>query len=371
MSKIKISTLTPVHIGSGNFLQYNTDFVVTRKNTDSYLNIIDERKILELIGVVHLNDWVLSIERNEDTQELVKRYSPHSSVSDYILRCSISYSSIVPTDTLKECIHDGLGVPYIPGSSIKGAIRTALVATLSQEIIPSLLDKPNLKHLASDVEGKLFGKDPKEDVFRFLQVGDAYFDKGSEIVLRLIMGLNITQNKSLRPKKNDSKPQLVEAIGVDEEAIFSLKINMDYYLKASNISDKIGKMPDEMRTVPALFHLINKHTSTLLTQEIDFWEREGRDKIGMEDYVEKIKEMLDEVNKCEGDNQSCVLRVGHASGWRFITGAWSEQLPFFESFVMNAARPGNRNRYNDYPFPKSRRMDFDGDLMGFVKLSML
>jgi CRISPR type III-A-associated RAMP protein Csm5 len=34
--------------------------------------------------------------------------------------------------TLKECIHSGLGVPYIPGSSIKGAIRTAIVATLAQ-----------------------------------------------------------------------------------------------------------------------------------------------------------------------------------------------------------------------------------------------
>jgi hypothetical protein len=65
------------------------------------------------------------------------------------------------------------------------------------------------------------------------------------------------------------------------------------------------------------------------------------------------------------------LRIGHASGWRFITGAWSEQLPFFDSSVVNAARSGNASKYSEYSFPKSRRTASDGDLMGFVKLSML
>ena len=370
MSKIKITTLTPEHVGLGNLFQYNTDFVATKEDGYSYLNIIDARKILELIGVGHLNDWVLSIERNENTKELVKRYSPLSSVSDYTLRRAYLCCTVLPTDTLKECLHDGMGIPYIPGSSIKGAIRTALVAELSQRILPSLPDKKDVRFLASEVEGRLFGKDPKDSLFRFLQIGDAYFDEGCEIALRLVMGLNITQDESLKSPK-DNKPQLVEAIGIDEEAVFSLNIKMESYSKARQSSDNLRQMPEEMRSVPNLFQLINQHTEALLKKEIEFWQREGEEKIGAEDYEEKIKEILDEVDKCGEDNRSCVLRIGHASGWRFITGAWSEQLPFFDSSVVNAARSGNASKYSEYSFPKSRRTASDGDLMGFVKLSML
>ena len=63
-----------------------------------------------------------------------------------------------------------------------------------------------------------------------------------------------------------------------------------------------------------------------------------------------------------------MLRIGHGSGWRFITGAWSEQLKNFNE-IVNASRP-NSYRYTQYDFPKSRRIDEDGDVLGFVKLSM-
>jgi len=51
MSEIKIEILSPVHIGSGNLLQNNTDFVTTGDGENNYIRIVDDRKILELIGV--------------------------------------------------------------------------------------------------------------------------------------------------------------------------------------------------------------------------------------------------------------------------------------------------------------------------------
>lgn len=80
MAQVRIKTLTPVHIGSGNQLQYNSDFIeVTDLHTkERFIQVIDIRKILELIGESKINDWLLSIEKKESTKDFVKRIAPHS-----------------------------------------------------------------------------------------------------------------------------------------------------------------------------------------------------------------------------------------------------------------------------------------------------
>ena len=126
-----------------------------------------------------------------------------------------------------------------------------------------------------------------------------------------------------------------------------------------------------------MFHLINSHTKNLVSSEIDFWRELSDDgKDGADGYIEEMDNMLSEVNECK-DGRECVLRLGHASGWRFMTGAWSEDKrfkdgkgqPFFEE-VKRYSRPNNDVCYKNYQFPKSRRAVVDGGLLGFVKLSI-
>lgn len=367
MSTIKINTLTPVHIGSGNLLQYNTEFVPFKLKGNQMIGIIDERKILDLIGVEHLNDWVLSIERRESTKDLVKRYAPQSMIGQYLKRYEQSFADVKPTDTLKECMHDGMGIPYIPGSSLKGAIRTAVTATLVSQYPPTTSEQSNVRKLATMVEGRLFGRNPQEDVFRFVQVGDAYFAPQCEIALRLIMSMNITQSSTLYPKVEHQKPQLVEAICVDEQSTFSMKIDTASYTRCKSKMEGMGTLPMEIQTLQGLFYLVNQHTIRLVNEEISYWEEVNKQLTGAEAYINQMREILEVANQCSSD--SCVLRLGHASGWRFITGAWGEQLPCFETQIVNQARPKNEN-YSGYDFPKSRRTDSDGDLLGFIKLTI-
>lgn len=355
MSKIQITTLTPVHIGSGNFLQYNTEFVQTSTSTANFLRVIDDRKILNLIGDEHLNDWLLSIERKENTKDLIKRFAPQCKIADYSKRRIILFSDVKTTDTLKECVHNGFGMPYIPGSSIKGAIRTAVLASSAEKInsLSSKVKNRSGKVTALLIERELFGEDPKSDVFRYLHVGDAYFEKDVEIALRLVMYLNITGNKkSLSPSIDNSKPQLVEAIGLEEETFFQLKLMREFGLVSS---------------LYELFKLVNEHTRKLVEEEKLIWGQYN-ERIGADEYIEKMDGILSTITNCREDE--CVLRVGHASGWRFITGAWTEGMPNFDTDIVNAARPQNYN-YENYIFPKSRRTDSDGDLLGFVKLKIV
>lgn len=379
MNKVKIQTLTPIHIGSGEFLKNNSDFVEYKDGGDSYISIIDPKKILDLIGVEHINDWVNLIERKGDTKEYVARMGKNATPNNYALRTLANYaSSVKKEDTLKECIHDGMGRAYIPGSSIKGAIRTAVLATLSEKmngLENMVVTRKNEKKLVSakQVESRLFGGDPNSDIFRFIRVGDAYFEKGCELSTRVV-NLNIREKKDL---KDSSKPQLVEAIGVDWESEFQMKVDKSYYDWARNHWNfdnpkvkPLGNLPKEIQDISSLFSLINIHTGKLVKDEMDYWkEVKKAGYIGADDYIENMESIWEEVEACK-QGMECILRIGHASGWRFMTGAWAEKLNNFEFDVVPAARPKNFN-YQQYDFPKSRRLDEDSDIFGFVKLSIV
>ncbi len=370
MSNVKIETLVPVHIGSGNMLQNNTDFIVSGKGDDKFIHIIDERKILELIGEEHVDNWLLSIEKKEPTLDLVKRFAPSSNIEEFSKqRITCFASNIKPSDTLKEIVHNGTGLPYIPGSSIKGAIRTAILGSLSGVIDQKEEKISNRGRVKADkIEKELFGNDPNSDIFRFIRVGDAYFGNDSVVALRLI---NLNIRNRLDNLWDSSKPQIIQAIAPEEESLTRINIAEEYYNWVKmhwpeQLSNPLVTLPSEIRTLSSLFMLINEHTRQLIEEDIDFWR--DVDKTGSEDYIDVMQGILDEVSGC-AKGKSCVLRIGHASGWRFITGAWTESLDNFETVVINATRPNNRN-YSEYDFPKTRRLVEDSDVLGFVKLTI-
>lgn len=352
MSRVKIDTITAVHIGNGNTLKYNNDFVVS----DDYIYIIDPSKILELIGTAELDSWLAVIERGKSQAEYVKNKT-EALPSKYSKRKLEKFcEEIFHRDTLKETIHNGMGLPYIPGSSIKGAIRTALLATLLNKRtgLENKIKNERGNVTSSILEGELFGANPQTDIFKNLQVGDAYFEKGSEVAMRMIKGLNITHSDNLQPDKIENQ-QIVEAINQDSKSELRMKL-----------ASKPG-MPEEMQSLNTLFSCVNNHTKQLLQSEIAFWEAQSEEKDGAEVYIETIDGILSMAEKCNANE--CILRVGHASGWRFTTGAWAENLKNFEDVVVNASRRNNYN-YKEYPFPKSRRIDEEGFLLGFVKLTI-
>lgn len=355
MSEINIETITAVHVGSGNFLQYNTDYVYDKET--KHLFIIDDRKVLELIEKSNLENWVLSIERGENTKDFVQRCNPQAKTADFSKRKLELFDPVKPNDTLKECIHDGMGRAYIPGSSIKGAIRSAVLATYIGHI-NHLEDKIQGKKRVSaqQIEEEFFGK-MQNDIFRFLQVGDAIFPPECEIAERLTMGLNITQQPELTPYSN-RKPQLVEVIRPQEKATFKMKLD-------ERILEN-EKTPECMTNLSTLFSAINAHTQQLIEREIEFWKKINEKHTGAEDYLDFLDNILEDINACK--DKQCLLRLGHGSGWDFITGGWARKLQNFEDTVIPAARPKNYN-YEEYPFPKSRRLDTDHDMLGFVKLS--
>ncbi|MCH3924307.1 MAG: type III-A CRISPR-associated RAMP protein Csm5 [Bacteroidales bacterium] len=380
MSNIKITTLTPIHVGSGVMLQNNTDFVQQQLDEDNYIGVVDDRRLMEIIGEKNIDKWVASINKKENTKDFIERCcSKNISIEEYskrLIYCPQKIN-IQPTTTLKEYIHDGLGKAYIPGSSIKGAIRTAILIKEVPNIedVNNKIDNKRGKLNAKEIEQEVFGKDPNSDCLRFLHIGDAYFNEGCEDALNMI-NLNIRERQDYLDK---TKSQIIEVITNGEESTFNLTIDLsknEYIDTYNNEVENSTKRKNMIKKLPFnnekdLFYLINRHTQKLLESELSIWGDYKEENIVI-DYINTIEDILNKVKSC--DENSCILRIGHASGWRFITGAWSEDVKDdIWDKICKESRPGDEKKYKQYIFPKTRRINYNNkevSLLGFVKLEI-
>lgn len=371
--KIKIETITPVHVGSGEILYKDNDFCVG-KDSENYdvIGIIDPHKVLKLIGEEHLDAWVLGIERGRSFADIVKQYWPNATIEDYTSRL-IEFSPKDKSNTLKEQLHDGLGRPYLPGSSIKGAIRTAVFATLMTNDANIANWLPSTGKLSSKgLENRMFG-DTQRDVFRFLQVGDAIF---GELLTSAMMMVNINERSSGN-YWDKSKAQLIETLGVEDYSQFELRLNMAGYDLAQHRKG-VHNMPACMSSITELFKTINAHTASLVVADMDYWnQRKDDDASGqVENYLNELSRLQGKIKDCGDKGENCILRIGHGSGWNFITGGWARKCNCFKRMIVPKVRPKNFN-YVAYDFPKTRRMGVyrnNGDScvpLGFVKLTQI
>lgn len=380
MAKISIETLTCLHIGSGETLQYGLDFFEGKYGGDTVVAVTDLRKLTELVGVENVTRLTAAFERKQNVPDIVKTLCPRVKIEDYTKRLLYKWYDNTPGNELKEFIHDGMGRAYIPGSSIKGALRTCVTAAIAGKKGKSLqysilndFGKPQ----TSRVEGSFFGADPNSDIFRFLRVGDAIFFEDSELIEAVVRMVNVNEREK-QSFWDTSKPMLVNVLADGLTSSFEMKIDSVQYRftkerwpKGTDLKkiNPLPDMPDEMKSVGSLFSLVNSHTIHLLETEIKYWkEREAIcDGDTVTEYISKVKEILKLAKECK-DGYECVLRIGHGSGWRFITGAWTEGYDNFKSAIVPVARPNNKS-HSQYDFPKSRRVDDAMSLLGFVKLS--
>ena len=365
---MKLETITALHIGSGDILQKDSDFVFGIDTEErSVVYVINPRKVLALIGEENVDAWTVAIENGRSTEDIVKLYAPKASITDYSLHAIDSYLSS-PAQQIKEFIRDGFDRPYIPGSSIKGAIRTAVLSSIAQAMNETDFFE-NVKNKGyitpNTLEAKVLGRNPNNDVFRYVRVSDA-FVTGCRTAVCNMVNINERKEKSFW---DTSKQMATEVL------LPGAKVNFSLVLKQPERRPKdMPAAPKALCSIDALLDVINNHTETLLTDEINIFKSKDVDTLSEEkvnSYIEQLKYLLNIVNACKGTH-SAIMRMGHGSGWRFMTGAWLERLSDNDfDAIVNKARPGNMKRYADYDFPKSRRLEEDEcEPLGFVKITL-
>ncbi len=181
--QVTLTTLSPLFIGSGKTLSPYSDFIQER-NTLIYLN---QKKIEEAIsGKPELID-----EYVKEVRKKMNNTTSEVSLKDFITtRLKLSLESVtlrkvpligtIGRQQLRQFIATA-GRPFIPGSSLKGAFKTAVLfdwlnnapdgKQALQEI--HILASKNEKRLIDiDITQRCFGG-ISEDEFRFLHVADS------------------------------------------------------------------------------------------------------------------------------------------------------------------------------------------------------
>ncbi len=109
-------------------LQNHNVLPTVRDTNETYNYVVDPQKVLNLIGVGHLSDWVAAIDHALNTGFCQTIQAGGETDGSGQAKSAEFLLQVRPNDTLKNVFIMGWDCLYIPGSSIKGALRTAILA---------------------------------------------------------------------------------------------------------------------------------------------------------------------------------------------------------------------------------------------------
>jgi len=329
------------------------------------LAIIDPEKVLQIIGEQRIQAWTMRIERGESVLDLLRTVKRDLIPEDIAARILPLEGGPGQTRELRLQLHTTLG-PLAPGSSIKGAMRTAwFVSELLKKLpqpIPEDLIQFDKKYPDKPLNKKLMGKNPNFDSGRFFRVGDAHFPNRTEARTAVVLNL---KNEEWVIKQEVT--QLIEVIPPESVATFSL--TLDTTLRNNH---QFRHVNWDLLEPANFMRMINDQTIDLLKAEKeDIWDSEtGTIADPGQDYIEHITGLLGQAKSLNNET-SCIMRMSYGSGWNWMTGDWAsdEDLVPQELYekIIKASRRANRT---DTPFPKTRKMTSLGEPLGFVKLEI-
>lgn len=373
--QIQLKTLSPVHIGSGNQITPNAEYLYFSEHKE--LAIIDDRKILEIIGEEEIPTWLDYIEKCEQSfVDYLLRRSPDLKPIQVAKRL-VKYKGmrrIGTNNPLREQIHTGMGGAYFPGSSIKGAFRTALLGNKMMESEEKLQEKKVLNKnrrgsLFKDREivQNIFGSNPNKDWFRVLQVSDFHFNGSTEA--NFVETLNEDRNENLFIKHKVK--QLSELVPKGIIAKGKIRVNRDLQkaaAKKTRSNDPVFQTPKAYEiTLKKLFQEVNKHSVRLIGNEISLYEN-----LDFPQELDGFVDNLLEIEKImlQSPGNSCVLRLGFGTGYRNMTGDWTEDR-LDKNLRIRLSDSIRGKRYSDYPMPKTRKIVSGGQPLGYVQLTIM
>lgn len=359
-----INVISPVHVGNGNELG-KFDFFV---DAQGCINIVDFNALCDRVknnpkAINELTSGNISLE------EIINNYRVPTKIGDVI---RVRYLNPNPKKPFRilEMIRDGNWRPMVPGTSLKGAIRTAFLwhylsmmnKTKMNDLLESIIEKKwrlkeEMKNRDADniLIKEIFGEDPNHDILRSLHVGDAYFPSYTlELFVANVMSLGSENGKpylwkDMRERKNINNRKhstmiFFEGIQQSEQSTFRIKIDKFLF---SDFANKFGLPGFKRKSFNAkdLFNIVNKHAEEHISTELEFYE-----KCNFSSMVSFYRTLQERLEKNKNKNVF-LLHLGWGTGWKCKTGDYlsnKQLVKFRKAFKM-----GKKN----FPvFPKTRKV---------------
>ncbi|MFW6374483.1 MAG: RAMP superfamily CRISPR-associated protein, partial [Thermodesulfobacteriota bacterium] len=360
----KITLITPLHVGDGEELQRNMDYVADREG----LKVFELDTLLE-----SLKDNPAAIGEMGGTGFDLARF-----MRDYRISANPRYvltiSGKKPPESLRRFLKNGYGQPYLAGSTLKGAVRTALWTGLDRSRLPSV---SNFRAFKGAVN-KVSGTDPHHDFLRPLQISDSVgLDPAGPLVAEEIKFFNLQRENRAGWKDFGSKRTLdrfEDAAGIYVETLkprtdLFVQVHLDAFLRSDSVR-KALKLPQSsgLQGFAALARAINTHSLEMARAELDFFARFGGTANAAAEIYGQLVGGIQGLMKQENPD-TFIVRMAWGSGWRGMTGNWIDEGD------MAAVRRETRLGKRDVPvFPKTRRLAMAGGVpsqpLGWAVVSM-
>lgn len=378
-----IEILSPVHIGSGIKLTEGIDFI----NTGQSVEIISQADLMSYFeeNPDELNKFIAC---NYDIRQLSK--SPGSRKYNLEIRKS---------KEIFEFLRNGFGKPYIPGSSIKGSIRTIILKKIFDNLTENeknkLLQKTCELNKKSEFASQpiledIFGKDQQYNLMRTLEIFDFYFEP-EDVDLSKVLVLSFTNESGTsygwkqmgRPSRNVSNIKeatsiFVESLLVGAKSYGSISLNK-FLMENKEAKEKLNFDNPFLKNIESLIKAINDYSLDKLNSEKNFFEKLNS-KMTLSSLIANIDSIIEKIKKLQ--KNEFILRLSWRSGWKSMTGDFIRELKkdekekwieyFREKYCnqnkMKMGRPGFSI------FPKTRKIVFEDEqpsyLTGWIKVKL-
>ena len=412
MKNYEITVLSPVHIGTGKKI---TPF--------EYVTTKGKFIVIDLARVLHANP-----DRVKDLNTQLEQNASHFSLSDFLIpeeqmnKVFQKYEAALDemTDTVLQDerhkakdmdVSEHIKTPlahqvYIPGSSLKGAFRTALAYIIFQDnesVFKELKDRlENVNWRWSDaaVNELIFWggrSNPKYDLFKTLRFSDSSTLPANEKTLEVgkmkVLSLSSLRKKEL-PKQGTMFKQLeqLRAAMVShahspmkpwwtlQEVLkpgitFTGNASVEEHLLRNSSAQKCLQWKAPYQTHFSLGYLIkaaNTLAADICNWELHFFKQqvEGIEVTPAVDFYRHLKTRIRQAGETE-----CYVCLGQGAGWHKITiGMLLERDQSFDFRKLRRELRLANNRLN-FDFPKSRKLLMKSDdeiqsIPGWVKIQL-
>ena len=197
--KLKCKILSPIHVGTGSeiepfdyIIQGNKFYKISLENFLLNLDHKDRERFDQLVSKNNVNEIRKFIIEKWDAEKYAVEFFCDVSTEVYkVYQENISHieNQLLINPFIRSKVNN---LPYIPGSTIKGAIRTALISELAKKM-NDIENNWNIEAKILNCQNDRGFLDPKKDPFRAIKISDGFLALGSTVILKIV---NVSKDKS-------------------------------------------------------------------------------------------------------------------------------------------------------------------------------
>ncbi len=332
---VTLSLLTPLHIGNGRELLHEYDYAIYKGRTWR----LDENAWLEAQAVEDPEH--LDLLMRTPPAQLLKPadFRPETGFFRYVLEGTPR--SAAEGAQLREQIKDPFDRPYLPGSSLKGALRTAVAwhAWGERRLQPEIRRIGRSRQWAAqDYERELMGRNPNHDLMRALQVGDSETVEPDRLM--------IVNARVLNRGGGLAAPIEMEALRPDTSLHLTVKLDRVLF------SEWARRGGLQLEGGPWLTNL----AAVVQARSRDHAAREAK-WFGQIEGAGRVAGFYQKLAQANLGPGRFLVQLGWGTGWEDKTfGTRLSVAPDFMERLINDHRLARGHRRPNDPFPKSRRV---------------